>query len=851
MVVAFIVGELAAFAGVEKGAALIVYLVTLFMAVAVCYGLFLLGRKVKLWDMAVLIGCCVCLLSGYLMFFSQAELFEKYDRLQYGESSKISVTGVVTSIIQKEYGYTIELKVDDGLVWVDITNIDGIRYGATLSVTGYINPMKCADNPGNYDEREYLHSNGVILKIKAEEDEQASFYESYMKIDGILENQDAIKNQFPDVVRILGDSDDYSFIKDSLYRIRLKAIEILSKQCDKKEMGLLSAIVLGEKSYIDDDIKELYSANAIAHVLSISGVHISVIGMGLYHLLRMRMRYVSSAAISATIMLLFVVMTGNSVSAVRAVIMFFLHVIADVFGRKNDMLSAISLSALVLLFDNPFYITNASFLLSYSAMIAVAVTAPVVTEYFKTENNFIKILLFNISLTITTIPVNMCLFYRLSTYSILLNLLVVPLMGLMLAMTILGMAVSMVSLVIGEACLGTSVYILRLYEWLCHMAEGLPEASVVTGSMRIEMVLLYYGLLVSVLLLMRRKDERTKGKVDAKIKCKIRGKWQGEIIKVKRPGEINEIIKVKRPSENNGKIKVIDLVIAALLIILIFIVYKSKTDGFEMIFLDVGQGDCAYIHSEDGNDYLIDCGSTDERNVGKYKLESFLEYKDVDCLEYVFISHCDTDHISGIIELIEREQVCIDNLVLSTIEKNSPSDNGRLLTELASKRGIDVLYFGKGSNIKDGQLEFICLNPESDTNYSDINEASMVLFMTYKSLVAFFAGDIGAKTELKLLEDISFYIDETKKKLIKEPTIIYKVSHHGSMYSNSVELLEVLKPDVSIISCGEDNSYGHPHEETLKRLESVGTLVLSTPESKAVVVDYDDEISIRNMGRSP
>lgn len=842
MVVAFIIGELAAFAGVEKEAALIVYLVALFMAVAVCYGLFLLGRKVKLWDIVVLIGACICLLSGYLMFYSQAELYERYDRLQYGESRKISVTGEVTSIIQKEYGYIIELRGVDGLIWVQVMNVDGIRYGATLSVTGYINPMKYADNPGNYDEHEYLHSNGIILKIKVEQDESATFYTSYTKKDVILQNQDIFQNHLINGVEIIGGSDGYSFIEDSLYRIRLKAIEILSKQCDEKEMGLLSAIVLGEKSYMDEDIKELYSANSIAHVLSISGLHISVIGMGLYHLLRIRMRYLSSAAISGTMMILFVVMTGNSVSAMRAVIMFLMLVIADVFGRKNDMLSATSLSALFLLFDNPFYITNASFILSYSAMIAVAVTAPVVVEYYKTENNFVKMLLFNICLTITSMPVNTCLFYRLSTYSILLNLLVVPLMGLMLAMAILGMAVSIVSQVIGEACLGTSVYILRFYEWLCHMAEGLPASSVVTGSMSIEMILLYYGLLVAILLLMSRKGERTKRKVDAKIKCKIRGKWQGEI---------NEIVKVKRPGENNGKIKVIDLVIAALLIIMIFIVYKPKTDGFEMIFLDVGQGDCAYIHSEDGNDYLIDCGSTDERNVGKYKLESFLEHKDVDCLEYVFISHCDTDHISGIIELIEREEVGIDNLVLPVIEKNNPSDNGRVLMQLASKRGIDVLYLGMGSNIKDGHLEFICLNPESDTNYSDINEASMVLFMRYKRLVTFFAGDIGEKTERLLLDDISFYIDDTKRKLIKEPTVIYKVSHHGSMYSSSVELLEILEPDISIISCGEGNSYGHPHEETLKRFERVGTLVLSTPESKAVVVYYYDEISIRNMGRSP
>ena len=801
MAVAFIIGELAALSGAGKRNVGIIYILIIFLAVAICYGLFLLGKNIKLWDKMILIGVAIMILAGYLSFEQQKNIYSKYDEIQYKNKKSgysdniITMTGKVMSITQKSYGYIVEIEVDDGFVWVQLSDVEGIKYGATLSVTGKINPMKRADNPGNYDEYNYLHSNGVILKIVVEKSD----------FDNSRYN---IQNEKVCGVEILGERDNYSYLKDSLYNIKLQAIKILGEQCDEKEMGLLSAIVLGEKSYMDEEVKELYSANAIAHVLSISGLHISVIGMGIYHLLRKRMRYASSAAVSGIIIILFSIMTGNSVSAVRAVIMFVMHVIADVAGRKNDMLSSISLSALFLLFDNPFFITNASFILSYSAILAVAVTAPVAVSYFKTENNIIKAFIFNISLNFTMLPVNMCLFYRISTYSLLLNLLVVPLMGIMLTMAILGIFVSVISPGIGEFCIGNSVYILRFYEWLCHMAEGLPESSVVTGGMSEEMIILYYGLLVLVLLLMVENSD------EAKFKFK-------------------------------------NLIIACLLVTMLFTVYRQKADGFEMVFLDVGQGECVYIHSKTGNDYLIDGGSTDEKNIGRYKLESFLEYKDVDTLEYVFISHCDNDHISGITELIEREEIGIEKLVLPVTEQISPSDNGRFIIELASKYDIEVLYFGKGNSIKDGQLEFVCLNPDSAGNYPDINESSMVLFMRYKSLITLFAGDIGSDTEGMISGDISSFIYETKRKIKEELTTIYKVAHHGSKYSNSAKLLEILEPDIAVISCGEDNSYGHPHEETLKRLDDIGALVLITPESKAVIVEYDEGVSLSCMGRSP
>ncbi|MBQ2745300.1 MAG: DNA internalization-related competence protein ComEC/Rec2 [Lachnospiraceae bacterium] len=788
VVVAFIIGELAALVGLDGGAVPVVYSLGILLTMALCYGFVLVGFTIKTQYTVIIVVCFLTVVVGYFSYSKQKDTFEYYDKLQYEtENRSLKITGEVSKIQLNDYGYTIELTVDDGIILLQLDGmnnieesglvgdeadklnigIEDIRYGATLSVTGIVNPMKTADNPGNYNEKSYLRGNGVLLKLKV---------------------------AWNDCV-IIGDVDDYSYIEDGLYRIKQKAIAILAAQCTEKEMGLLSAIILGEKSYMDEDVKELYSSQGIAHVLAISGLHISVVGMGLYGLMRRKMRYLSSATVSAFIMVLFSMMTGNSVSAVRAVIMFLMHVVADVLGRKYDMLSAISLSALILLLDNPFYITNASFILSFAAMIAVSVTAPIVIGFVEGENSIVKTILFNVSLTFTSLPINSCLFYRIPTYSILLNLVVVPFMGLMLAMTIVGIMVSAFFETIGALCIGCAVYILRLYEMLSGFTESLPCSSVVTGYIDDKSVILYYCALIAALFIMWRKS-------------------------------------------------VHKIVLLMLIVFMSYIVYSPKSDEFEICFLDVGQGDGAYIHSVNGNDYLIDSGSTDEENVGKYKIESFLEYKDVDDLEYVFVSHCDTDHISGILELIERENVVIKNLVLPETERVNASDNGAKLVELATSYGVEVKYFGKESNLKDGELEFLCISPDVDISYADINEASMTMLVRNDNLQVFFAGDIGVDTEKQLLDDISGFMTETKNRAEGKITTIYKVAHHGSQYSSSMEMLETLQPDIAVISCGEDNSYGHPHDETIERLKCSGCEIVKTMEYGAVIFKYDNDINI-------
>ena len=792
----------------------------------------------------------------------------QYDRLQYAETENdedkqgYEIEGEIKEIKENTYGYTITLRADEGLVYVYtdstlcgllteaynhrtmindaeeeyIESFVACLYGKEVAVCGEIIPMERARNFGNYDEYKVLRSKGVLVKMSAE---------SMYLFGGKEEEGECLKETYNVQEIELSDEMKKLTISGRICKMKNYLRKILNNIVPEKEYGILSAMVLGDNTDLDKNIKELYSLSGISHIITISGLHISLIGMGLYKLLRRKMRYVSSATISLGIMTLFLVFIGNPISATRAVIMFFVHIFADLYGRKYDVLSALSLAAIIILMDNPYYLLNASFQLSFIAIIAVSVSAPIVTSLFfrdeeddakdkkkevnKNENRkntleksgrymlitgvcnvsmYIgRILIFNIAMTITLMPINSYLFFRHSTYSPLSNMIVVPLVGLVLGMTLLGMISAIFIPALGTFFVGTGVYLLEFFTWLSEKIVELPYANVITGKISLLEVILCYVILTIGLMRAWKMTEN------------IKKFW-----------------------------RYVELFL--LLIIFLFLVFREKIDRFTVSFLDVGQGACIYIKSDEGNDYLIDGGSSDERNVGEYRIESFLEARKIEKLEYVFVTHCDTDHISGISEIIERENISIDNLVLPDISVNARDEKYLKLVELAKLQGIEVIYMKSGDKLKDGQMMLSCINPsgEDEVNKAsakvvttDINDASLVFVLEYKELSVVLTGDIGKEVEKQILDDLELMLLKSGEKSdTYQKIVVYDVAHHGSANSNSDEFIHLITPSISVVSCGKDNSYGHPAKEVLERLKDVGSEIWCTFESGQIEI-YEGE----------
>ena len=251
---------------------------------------------------------------------------------------------------------------------------------------------------------------------------------------------------------------------------------------------------------------------------------------------------------------------------------------------------------------------------------------------------------------------------------------------------------------------------------------------------------------------------------------------------------------------------------------------------YEISALYTGQGQCMVMHGDNVPTVMFDCGSTDVREVGKYTVVPFLKYCGEGRIDTVFISHLDTDHVSGLVEILNMEApgITIGRIVIPDGDIQERSENHTALTEAARTRGIPVYTMTRGDEISYGSLRISCLAPDNGREvYDDLNEGSLVLGIQYNSnnngnnssnnngnsFRALMTGDISSAVEDEL---IGGGLDEYDW---------LQVAHHGSRSAANDSFIRTVRPRVAVISAGIDNQYGHPHKETLKLLREAGDTV--------------------------
>lgn len=266
--------------------------------------------------------------------------------------------------------------------------------------------------------------------------------------------------------------------------------------------------------------------------------------------------------------------------------------------------------------------------------------------------------------------------------------------------------------------------------------------------------------------------------------------------------------------------------------ILILIIPK-KLD-FSVWTLDVGQGDCNVIFTKEGNCFVIDCGSTSKYNVGEKILIPFLKYYGVASVDGIIISHPDADHMNGVLELMELgEEENIDVKGIYIYEKGPVNEPGAWeeLLGMADEQEIFVSYIGQGDVLRTDSFEMECIYPLEEQAGLTGNVSSLVMSVECEEFRGLFTGDMEVEGEQILLNEYGGYSSKPGN------YDFLKVGHHGSSGSSSLEFLQWVKPKYAVISCGENNSYGHPHVETLKSLAAAGSVVVTTPEGGAVTIE--------------
>ena len=521
-----------------------------------------------------------------------------------------------------------------------------------------------------------------------------------------------------------------------------------------------------------------------------TGLHISFVGMGFFRLLKKAGagNGVAGAA-SAFLIYAYGMMTGGSVSAMRAVGMFLVLVGAGIAGRSYDLLSAMALSAIVLLLDAPAYLYSVSFLMSFGAVIGIGAVTPEICSLLNLEKRTEKSLAGSVIVWLITLPIVLRAYGEVSLAGVFLNLLVLPTSGLVLASGIFALPVGMFAIEIAKKVVFPGKCVLFFYEKLCEVVGWIPHSTWIAGSPKLWQCVVYYVMLAVIF---------------AGIK------WGKKAAREKAMRSATSVI----------------LVILAV----VFLGYHPR-EGLAIACLDIGQGDCCVLKMPGGENFMIDGGSSNKKNTAVYQILPYLKNQGIATLDGIFVSHTDKDHISGIEELME---LCAQNLTTVHVKNlilpdwNTTGEEYEKLKVLAGQSGIQIQTGREGKLLKTKEVQIEILAPENGADGSDTNEDGMVMEVHFGKFRGLFTGDIGAETEEKLLnsmEDVDFL----------------KVAHHGSKYSTCQKFLDVVRPEIAVISCSSKNTYGHPSADTIKRLEDGGTQVEYTMKSGAITVRTDGE----------
>lgn len=734
----------------------------------------------------------------------------------------------------------------------EIEQAQEIPLGSTVLLEGIFASFSHGTNPGEFDSAVYYRTLGVGGKLRK--------------------------------AVLLGQSEDRWPLREALYRLKCRLKERLYRIMPEKEAAIMCALLLGDKKDMDSGTKDLYKRNGILHILSISSLHITIIGMSVYKLLRKVGMPVCPAALGGSILLLlYGGITGFGVSACRAIGMYLIKMLGELAGRTYDMLTALGVMGAGMLIVNPFYLQSSGFLLSFGSVLGIGVLYPALAPGLpgaleagshralqtpvgiwgavkeklrdfctKGAASLYQGFFVSLSITLFTMPIQLRFYYEIPTYSTVLNLLVIPLMKPMMIAGLIALGVPGLGGLSAVNCM-----ILQGYDFLCGCFDRLPFHTWNPGCPEIWQAVVYYLLLLGAAVWSSRSKRQDKqdgtgrGKTGTAETGRV-GTGRGKTGKAET-GRVGTGRGKTAGRKKEGIFRIL------LLCFGIGVLGYRPSPENSVAFLDVGQGDCILVRTSSGQNYLFDCGSTSRSGVGKYVLIPYLKYHGIHCIDGLFLSHPDADHINGALELLEtgeENHIVIRQMILPDIEEEAGRQQFGELTAAAAgvsrSSPVAVGYISAGEGWDCGGAVFTCLHPRKGDDGKNSNAYSECFYVEFRDKdngkttvsgeggksdfsrqegrgwTVLLTGDVEGEGEEALMEEL-------KKRQISNISVL-KAAHHGSGNATSQELLDLLAPELTVISSGRNNRYGHPHKELLERLESSGTHIVQTSLSGAVTV---------------
>lgn len=670
-----------------------------------------------------------------------------------------------------------------------------LGYGDFIRFTTPVKKIAGFHNPGGFNYERYLHRQGIYV---------SGFVTG--RADIIL-----IRHQQANPFR--------QALED--YRLYFKRLLYANAPTPGRE--ILEAMTLGNSKVIPQDVRDQFAATGTSHILAISGLHIGIVAAAGYFLillllksseyLMLRFNIIKIAAAAALIpVLIYALMAGLGTPVMRSTIMALAFLLAVMLGRTGDLYNILFGAALVILSIAPETLFEISFQLSFSAVFALIYIVP---KFSKPVFSFLVpaphwmqsafrrvylLILVSAAATLGTLPVIIFYFNRVSTVTLLANLVAVPLLGMLTLIPALGaLLTASVSPVLAGWLIKAASFFTGIAVDIIGRLASLPGSSIsfIKPNM-LEIALFYILLFLSIDLLTPadRKNEHH--------------------------------FTLRYPVLTKTALLVC---LALLLSDIAYMTVKNKfSTDLKITAIDVGQGSSTLVEFPRGMTMLIDGGGFHDSffDMGKSVIAPFLYYKRIRKIDIVVLTHPHPDHLQGLIYILNNFDV---GEVWSTGLK-ADDDLYRIWENTIARRKIKVRHFSSQIEpvlISDARLEFLwpsSLPPDAD--YDETNDASLVLQIHLGDKRFLITGDISSSVESRLIETC---------RTLKSNVLF--VPHHGSVHSSSTAFIQAVSPQYAIVSAGRNNVFRHPHQEVLKRYAASGIKIFRTDQQGAIAMKTD------------
>ena len=683
-------------------------------------------------------------------------LKNKYLEIYKDDKSIISATAVVIKgPSEGEYNYKYTVKARTGkyknkkfIVYINKKNKKLLEYGDLIEIKGEYSAPEVARNYKGFDYSQYLKTLNIYGTIKVEESKIIN------------------KNQL-------------SPILISINNIKEKMIDNANRNMPKRTANLLLGILIGERDNIQEDIIESFRTANLSHILAVSGAHTSYIILGITYLISKsktpkRIGYI----ITIINLLIFIIITGASYSVVRACIMAIVVIGAKICYRKENFFTSICISLIIILIQNPFAINDIGLKLSFMGTAGIVIFNKSITNFFiklKIKQKIAEALSVTFSAQLMIMPITILNFNTISLTFFISNILASPLLGIIIIFGFISIFISSILNPISKILFLILHIFLELLILVSKVTEKIPGSSILVKTPNILFAIVYYILILFFNYFFVIKQNPTR-------------RFHKKIIKIITIKNIKNTVKV--------------IVVVFLIMLLLTRIVRIINPTLKIYFIDVGQGDSTLIVTPKNKKILIDGGEGKTNVLFQYLLD-----RRINKIDYIIISHFDSDHCNGLIEIIEKMRV--ENIVMS--KQSKESEEYKKILEIIKQKNIKVSSVkAEDKIIIEKNLYTKILNPAEKFEFQDLNNNAIVAKLVYKNFSMLFTGDI-EKAEENLAKK---YKNELK-------STILKVAHHGSKTSTSEEFLKYVEPQIALIGVGENNKFGHPNQITIEKLKNI------------------------------